>query len=48
MKNGIRGSELVVFEECSHAQLYERVEEFNKKSLAFLQRVAGTGAQGAV
>ena len=41
LKCGIRHSELVVFEECSHAPLYERVEEFNGKTLEFMQRQAG-------
>lgn len=41
MKGGIRGSELKVFEECSHAPIYENVEEFNQTTLAFLQRHAG-------
>ena len=41
LKRGILHSELVVFEECSHAPLYERVEEFNGKTLQFLQRQAG-------
>jgi 3-oxoadipate enol-lactonase len=38
MKNNIRGSELLIFEGCSHAPIYENVEEFNQKTLAFLQR----------
>jgi pimeloyl-ACP methyl ester carboxylesterase len=38
MKNNIRGSELLIFEECAHAPIYEKVEEFNQKTLAFLQR----------
>ena len=38
---GIRGSELVIFEGCAHAALYENVVEFNQKTLAFLQRHAG-------
>jgi pimeloyl-ACP methyl ester carboxylesterase len=37
----IPGSELVVFEECAHAPMYEKVEEFNQKTLAFLKRHAG-------
>jgi pimeloyl-ACP methyl ester carboxylesterase len=37
----IHGSELVVFEECAHAPIYEKVEEFNQKTLAFLRRHAG-------
>lgn len=36
----IRGSEVVVFEECAHAPIYEKVEEFNQKTLAFLRRHA--------
>jgi pimeloyl-ACP methyl ester carboxylesterase len=38
MRNNIRGAELVVFEGCAHAPIYERVEEFNQKTLAFLRR----------
>lgn len=41
LKNNIRNSELVIFEGCAHAQIYEKVEEFNETSLAFLQRQAG-------
>jgi pimeloyl-ACP methyl ester carboxylesterase len=40
IKHGIRGSELLIFEGCMHAPLYEKVEAFNQKSLAFLQRHA--------
>ena len=43
MKGGIRNSELLVFERCAHAPIYEKVEEFNQKTLQFLQRQAGTG-----
>ena len=35
---GIRGSELTVFEDCAHAPIYENVEEFNLRTLEFLQR----------
>jgi pimeloyl-ACP methyl ester carboxylesterase len=38
MKGSIRNSELEIFEACSHAPIYENVEEFNQKTLAFLQR----------
>jgi hypothetical protein len=31
-----------VFENCSHAPLYENVEEFNQRTLAFLNRHSGT------
>jgi 3-oxoadipate enol-lactonase len=40
MKNNIRGSELLIFEGCAHAPIYEKVEEFNQKTLAFLLRHA--------
>jgi len=38
LKNGIRNSELVIFEGCAHAALYEKVEEFNSRTLEFLQK----------
>ncbi|HMK28266.1 MAG TPA: alpha/beta hydrolase [Terriglobales bacterium] len=38
MQKGIRGSELVVFEDCSHAPIYQKVAEFNEKTLQFLKR----------
>jgi len=41
MTIAIRNSELVVFENCSHAPMYENVEEFNAKTLQFLRRQAG-------
>jgi 3-oxoadipate enol-lactonase len=41
LKNGIRNSELYIFEDCSHAPLYENVPAFNEKTLAFLSRHAG-------
>lgn len=41
LQSNIKGSELIVFEACSHAPIYERVEEFNQKSLDFLQRHSG-------
>ncbi len=41
MKTGIGGSELVVFETCAHAPIYESVAEFNEKTLAFLRRQTG-------
>jgi len=41
LRQGISESEMIVFEECSHAPIYERVEEFNAKTLAFLQRQTG-------
>ena len=41
MKNGIRESEFVIVEDCSHAPIYENAAEFNGKTLAFLQRQIG-------
>ena len=41
LTSGIRGSELLIFEGCAHAALYENVAEFNQKTLAFLRRHAG-------
>jgi pimeloyl-ACP methyl ester carboxylesterase len=38
MKRGIGKSELLIFEGCSHAPIYENVEEFNDKTLQFLKR----------
>jgi 3-oxoadipate enol-lactonase len=35
---GIRSSELLIFEGCAHAPIYEKTEEFNQKTLVFLQR----------
>ena len=41
LKNDIRNSELYIFEDCSHAPLYENVAAFNEKTLAFLKKHAG-------
>lgn len=41
LKNGIENSELHVFEDCSHAPLYENVPAFNEKTLGFLSKHAG-------
>jgi len=43
LKGSIRDSEMLVFEGCAHAPLYEKVEEFNQRTLDFLQRHAGAG-----
>lgn len=34
---------MLIFEGCAHAPLYESVEEFNEKTLQFLQRQARVG-----
>ena len=41
LQSTIKGSELFIFEACSHAPIYEKVEEFNQKTLDFLQRHSG-------
>ncbi len=41
LQKGIKGSELHVFEDCSHAPIYENVAAFNQVTLAFLQKHAG-------
>jgi len=41
LTGAIKDSELVIFEDCSHAPIYENVEEFNARTLAFLTRHAG-------
>jgi 3-oxoadipate enol-lactonase len=41
LQSSIKGSELIVFEGCSHAPIYEKVDEFNQKTLEFLKRHSG-------
>jgi len=41
LTSGIAGSELIVFEDCSHAPIYENVEAFNERTLEFLRRHSG-------
>lgn len=43
MKQGIRNSELLIFEGCAHAAIYEKVEEFNQETLKFLKRRSEIG-----
>ncbi|MGH7551308.1 MAG: alpha/beta fold hydrolase [Gemmatimonadota bacterium] len=38
MKSAIQGAELIVFEGCAHAPIYEKVQEFNSRTVDFLQR----------
>jgi pimeloyl-ACP methyl ester carboxylesterase len=38
MSSRIRNSEVLVFEACSHAPIYESVPEFNQRTLEFLKR----------
>lgn len=41
LHGGIKGSELFVFEVCAHAPIYENMQAFNQKTLAFLQMHSG-------
>ena len=41
MKNAIKNSEVLVFEDCSHTPMYEKVDEFNQRTLAFLKAQSG-------
>jgi pimeloyl-ACP methyl ester carboxylesterase len=41
LKQNIQQADLVIFEGCAHAPIYEKVEEFNQSTLAFLQRHIG-------
>ena len=41
LHNQIKGSEVLVFEDCAHAPIYENVQSFNDKTLAFLQTHTG-------
>jgi pimeloyl-ACP methyl ester carboxylesterase len=41
LRQAIPNNELMIFEGCSHAPIYEQVEEFNTRTLAFLQKHAG-------
>jgi pimeloyl-ACP methyl ester carboxylesterase len=41
LTEAIKDSELVVFEDCSHAPIYENVAEFNARTLEFLTRHSG-------
>ena len=47
LKRGIRNSELLIFEGCAHAPLYENVAEFNDRTLAFLRRHTGAARRTA-
>jgi 3-oxoadipate enol-lactonase len=41
LTEAIKDSELIVFEDCSHAPIYENVAAFNAKTLEFLTRHSG-------
>ena len=41
LKDSISNSEVLIFDGCAHAPIYEKVDEFNQKTLGFLQRHSG-------
>jgi pimeloyl-ACP methyl ester carboxylesterase len=41
LRAAIPDTELVVFEDCAHAPIYENVDSFNQQTLAFLHRHTG-------
>ena len=41
LTEGIANSELIVFDDCSHAPIYENTEEFYQRTMEFLQRHSG-------
>jgi len=41
LATAIKDAELVVFEDCAHAPIYENVESFNSRTLEFLTRNSG-------
>ena len=44
LQDGIHGAELMIFEGSAHAPIYEQVDEFNQRTLAFLQRHTGSAS----
>ena len=41
LKSGIKKSEHVIFDDCAHTPLYEKVDEFNQRTLIFLKAHSG-------
>ena len=41
LTENVPDSEFIIFEDCSHAPIYENVADFNQKTLDFLQRHSG-------
>lgn len=41
LSEAIADSEVIVFEDCAHAPIYQDVDAFNQQTLAFLQRHSG-------
>jgi pimeloyl-ACP methyl ester carboxylesterase len=41
LTTGIRQAELAIFEDCAHAPIYQNVQSFNERTLAFLRQHTG-------
>ena len=41
LTGGIKNAELHVFEDCAHTPIYQNVEAFNQRTLAFLNKHVG-------
>ncbi len=41
LTQGISGSESIIFEDCSHAPIFENVADFNQRTMEFLHRHSG-------
>lgn len=48
LKEGIRDSEVLILEGCAHAPIYEKIEEFNAKTLDFLRNHAEARAASSL
>ena len=44
MQERIRNTELIIFDRCAHAPNFERVDEFNQRTVEFLQRQQSLGS----
>ena len=48
MQERIRNTELIIFDRCAHAPNFERVDEFNQRTLEFLQRQQSLGTAASL
>jgi pimeloyl-ACP methyl ester carboxylesterase len=48
MQERIRNTELIIFDRCAHAPNFERVDEFNQRTVEFLQRQQSLGVSASL
>ena len=48
MQERIRNTELIIFDRCAHAPNFERADEFNQRTLEFLQRQQSLGTAASL